>query len=182
MKKIEREQEKFLPLWNKGELTAQHLPYLKIYPQEITINLPLVLNRREVNHLFVQIEEIIKMFCKGMIRKVFKTICLLFQKRCRILAANAHIETNLVNKIIPIIWIKRVPLVFLQETELEAFDRNLVKLIWSLRHIGWIELGVVGSLGGVIILWNQNSVQGVDSLLGSFSFLMLVLGGGPFYA
>lgn len=54
-------------------------------------------------------------------------------------------------------------LVILQESKLTKVDRGMIKSVWSSRHVGWVTLEAMGSVGGILIMWKESCIEVVDS-------------------
>lgn len=65
-------------------------------------------------------------------------------------------------------------LVILQETKLAVVDRKVVKAVWSLCRIGWVALDAEGSVGGILIMWNEDTIAVEDSILVVFSISLKI--------
>lgn len=59
--------------------------------------------------------------------------------------------------------------VILQETKLSLVDRRTVKEVWSSRHKGCVTLDAVGASGGILMLWNEDSIEVHEAMVGTFS-------------
>ena len=60
-------------------------------------------------------------------------------------------------------------LVCVQETKLGEVELCDVRSIWSSHHVGSSVLKARGAAGGVIVLWNTNTVNLISSSSGEFS-------------
>lgn len=72
-------------------------------------------------------------------------------------------------------------IVILQETKVSKMNRRIVKSIWSSKHIGWVALDAVGTVGarGILIMWREEVIVVCDAIQGVFSisihFLIFIL-------
>lgn len=57
----------------------------------------------------------------------------------------------------------------LQETKSSFIDKRFIKLLWNSKNVGWSSLNVVGSLGGILILWNDPSFAILDAIEGAYT-------------
>ena len=75
-------------------------------------------------------------------------------------------------------------LVCLQETKLEDIELCDVRSIWGSRHVGFSVLRARGATGGVIVLWNTNTLHLISSSNGGFlvTCLMQMRDGSPSWA
>ena len=56
----------------------------------------------------------------------------------------------------------------LQESKMEVVTRSIAISLWGRRPVEWIHLASVGCSGGIIILWDPQVLELVDSCIGSF--------------
>lgn len=59
-----------------------------------------------------------------------------------------------------LIQASKIDVCFIQETKLASLDELIVSLLWGDSNVKWTESGVVGSAGGVVILWEEGFTQG----------------------
>jgi len=57
----------------------------------------------------------------------------------------------------------------LQESKMEVVPRSIVVSLWGRRPVEWIQLPSVGRSGGIIILWDPQILELLDSCIRSFS-------------
>lgn len=58
----------------------------------------------------------------------------------------------------------------LPETKSSSVNRKVVKFVWSSKRIEWVALDVVGgALGGILIMWKEESITVSGSIMRSFS-------------
>jgi len=60
-------------------------------------------------------------------------------------------------------------LICLQETKFENAGLSDIRSIWVNHHVGFLVLKVIGSTGGVLVLWSTNTFQLISSSSGGFS-------------
>jgi len=68
-------------------------------------------------------------------------------------------------------------LIYLQETKLEDIELSNIHSIWGNQLMRFAVLKAIGSVGGILVLWNKNSFQLISSYCSQFSitcFLQLV--------
>ncbi len=72
-------------------------------------------------------------------------------------------------------WLRnwKCDVVCLQETKLAEVDLQLVRSLWGNSFVGWEFLPAVGSVGGVILLWDNRVVERLDSVVKTFSISCL---------
>ena len=68
-------------------------------------------------------------------------------------------------------WMRKwkVDIVCLQETKLDKVDGRVIHSIWGNRFAGWEVLNAVNTASGVLLLWDKQVVDRVDSKVGMFS-------------
>lgn len=59
--------------------------------------------------------------------------------------------------------------VILQETKLERVDRDIVRSLCSFQCVDWISLPTVGRAGGILMLWNKDTVALKDNWVDRYS-------------
>jgi len=52
---------------------------------------------------------------------------------------------------------------------MEVVTRSIAISLWGRRPVEWIHLPLLGRSGGIIILWDPQILELVDSCIGSFS-------------
>lgn len=62
----------------------------------------------------------------------------------------------------------------LQKTKVSSFLDRMAHSIWKIREIVWRELPVDETTDLVVILWNENSLQGAKILIGDCAILYLL--------
>ena len=65
-------------------------------------------------------------------------------------------------------------IVVLQEIKREEVNRSFVGSLWRSRFKEWIVLPAIGSVGGILIMWDVRRVTVSDNLVGEFSVSVLV--------
>ncbi|WMV08659.1 hypothetical protein MTR67_002044 [Solanum verrucosum] len=65
------------------------------------------------------------------------------------------------------IW--KADVVCLQETSLEGEIANYVKEIWGSRWADHVQMEASGTRGGIVIMWDKKSWEGVVSSVGKYS-------------
>lgn len=66
-----------------------------------------------------------------------------------------------------------VHIAMLKESKLRVSDR-VVNGVWSRRHVKWVSLDAVGTAGGLLVMWDTQSVAVLNSWKGDFSLSVLV--------
>jgi hypothetical protein len=73
----------------------------------------------------------------------------------------------------------RCDVVCLQETKLDHTDLLLVRSLWSNPYIGWEVVNAMNTAGGILLMWDQQVLDKIDSLIGKLlCFLQMERGGG----
>lgn len=70
-------------------------------------------------------------------------------------------------------------LICIQHTKLEDVELFDIRSIWGNQHVGFTVLKTIGSAGGILVLWNKNTLYLVSSSCSEFSitcFLQMVDG------
>ncbi|XP_026438068.1 uncharacterized protein LOC113336633 [Papaver somniferum] len=60
-------------------------------------------------------------------------------------------------------------IICLQETHVKGWKRHQVKQLWGANNFNYVALDSIGRSGGIIIIWNTNTINVIDFLLGAFS-------------
>ena len=60
----------------------------------------------------------------------------------------------------------KADLVCLQETKLQSLSRGLVRSLWGGHHVDWLFVGSNGASGGILLLWDNRSLEKIDEVLG----------------
>ena len=60
-------------------------------------------------------------------------------------------------------------MVVFQEVKKEIVDRRFVGSIWRSRFKEWILLPLVGSSGGILLVWDSRRLKVTENLIGDFS-------------
>ena len=60
----------------------------------------------------------------------------------------------------------KVDVVCLQETKLDKVDWRLIQSIWGNRYVAWEVLNAVNTAGGVLLLWDKQVLELIDSTVG----------------
>ncbi|XP_026459319.1 uncharacterized protein LOC113359979 [Papaver somniferum] len=60
-------------------------------------------------------------------------------------------------------------IICIQETHMAGLQRHQVKQIWGAKNFDWVALDSLGQSGGILMIWNNNKVVMIESLLGAFS-------------
>ena len=65
-------------------------------------------------------------------------------------------------------WLRnwKVDVVCLQETKLDKVDWRLIQSIWGNRYVAWEVLNAVNTAGGVLLLWDKQVLELIDSTVG----------------
>ena len=63
----------------------------------------------------------------------------------------------------------RADLVCLQETKVQEMNIDMVRSLGLGRCLNWKVLNAKGSVGGILLLWDNSRISLVDSVVGSFS-------------
>ena len=63
----------------------------------------------------------------------------------------------------------KVDLVCLQETKLQSLSRGLIRSLWGGHHVDWLFVGSNGASGGILLLWDNRSLQKIDEALGLYT-------------
>ena len=63
----------------------------------------------------------------------------------------------------------RVDLVCLQETKVQEMNNDMVRGLGVGRFLTWKALNAEGSVGGILLLWDNSRISLVDYVVGSFS-------------
>ena len=61
-------------------------------------------------------------------------------------------------------------LVCLQEMKLENVQLSHIRSIWGNHSVGFAALNAIGSTGGILVMWDENTGHLVSSSCGDFSF------------
>lgn len=56
-------------------------------------------------------------------------------------------------------------IVCLQETKLEVISDKIIKSLWCLNDVSWINLPALGSDGSILLIWNKEKVDYLTILL-----------------
>lgn len=62
----------------------------------------------------------------------------------------------------------------LQETKLERVDKEIVKSLCHFARVNWAALPSVGTAGGIVILWNEDTANHEDTWIGTFSVSLVL--------
>jgi hypothetical protein len=67
-------------------------------------------------------------------------------------------------------WLRdwKCDVVRLQETKLDYLDWRVIRSLWGNPYADWEVLDVVGTAGGVLLLWDKRVVEKLDSFVGRF--------------
>ena len=63
----------------------------------------------------------------------------------------------------------KADLVCLQETKLQSLSRGLIRSLWGGHHVDWLFVGSNGASGGILLLWDNRSLQKIDEALGLYT-------------
>lgn len=56
--------------------------------------------------------------------------------------------------------------VCLQETKLSLINNATIKSLWKIKDVGWLHLSAMGSVRVIVIMWNKDSIDCIDSCVG----------------
>ncbi|KAG9458799.1 hypothetical protein H6P81_003307 [Aristolochia fimbriata] len=62
----------------------------------------------------------------------------------------------------------RATIIFLQETKMQTLTEGVARDIWHRRRPSWVEVGAVGSAGGIAILWDSSLVELIEVKYGLY--------------
>ncbi|GLT34790.1 hypothetical protein SLA2020_092860 [Shorea laevis] len=67
---------------------------------------------------------------------------------------------------------EKYDVVFIQETKLYSSDERLGRIIWGSSEFDWIVKLAIKNSGGILCLWNQNSIKVQNKFegFGSYGF------------
>ncbi|CAL9004761.1 unnamed protein product [Prunus brigantina] len=68
-------------------------------------------------------------------------------------------------------------IVILQETKKEVFDRRLAAGIWGSRFKEWVYAPSRGRSGGIVVMWNSQTISISDFEIGEFSVSIRIVDG-----
>lgn len=56
-------------------------------------------------------------------------------------------------------------MVCLQESKLSIINDTTIKSVWKIKDVGWLHLLAAGLAGGIVILWNKDSIECISTLI-----------------
>ena len=59
--------------------------------------------------------------------------------------------------------------VCLQKTKLVAIDLGMVHSLWSNPYLDWVALNANHTAGGILLMWDKQMLEKIDSMVGTFS-------------
>ncbi len=80
----------------------------------------------------------------------------LFFMKLRILSWNVRGINNPQKRDRVKFWLRQwqCNIVCLQETKLDTLDQRVIRSVWSNPYVDWEMLDVVGTVGGVLLMWD----------------------------
>lgn len=63
----------------------------------------------------------------------------------------------------------KVDILTMQETKMQQIDHKMERDLWGRRPFKYIHKQAEGRSGGILVAWNTNSVEMIDSRIGEFS-------------
>ncbi|GLT59680.1 hypothetical protein SLA2020_324870 [Shorea laevis] len=61
---------------------------------------------------------------------------------------------------------ERLDVVFIQETKIDVLEERISRAIWGRGDFDWVMKSAIGSSGGILCLWNQNSIKAQNKVEG----------------
>lgn len=52
---------------------------------------------------------------------------------------------------------------------MDLITRGVIRSIWGCQHFDWVFLGLIGSFGGILVLWDRRVVEKWRRAVGCFS-------------
>lgn len=62
----------------------------------------------------------------------------------------------------------------IQESKLSSMSNFVAREVWGGSHIEWVRVGTMGSVGGILLLWDSRFTKVLDSWKGEFLVLAWV--------